>query len=374
MALFADIETDAAREYGSRPRRGAQLGWFLLIFAILGITVVAFLPAPYVVEQPGPVFDTLGAAQAGAKEVPLIEIEGETTYPTAGTLSMLTVTIYGNRQNQPSWIEIAAAWLDPSKAVLPLDRVYPEGVTVEQSAEQSRVEMLNSQQEAIAAALAELDYSYSSTLSVAQTMEGSPADEVLEEGDIIKSLNGHTFADVSELREAIAENGTDEPATIVVERDGGQLEFEVTPVMSEGEQAFAVIGILVGSDYEFPVDVEIQLENVGGPSAGMMFALGIIDKLTPGKLNGGEAVAGTGTITAAGDVGPIGGIRQKMYGALNAGNEWFLAPEANCNEVVGHVPEGLSVYAVGTLDEALVVLEAIESGEGLDALDTCTAA
>lgn len=369
MALFADTEPELL----VRPRRGAQLGWFFLVFAILGIAIVAFLPAPYVIEQPGPVFNTLGSVQAGGQEVPLIEIDDERTYETDGTLSMLTVTIFGNRQNPPSWIEVAAAWIDPSKAVLPLDEVYPEGVTVEQSTELSRVEMLNSQQEAIAAGLSELGYSYTSTLTVVQAMEGGPSDGLLEEGDLIRTVNGETFGNVSELREAIADNGVNRPATIVVERDGVERSVEVTPVLSEEEEPSAIVGILVGSDYEFPIDVEIQLENVGGPSAGMMFALGIIDKLTPGELNGGEDVAGTGTITATGEVGAIGGIRQKMYGALDAGNEWFLAPFSNCDEVAGNVPNGLTVYAVATLDEALAALDAIESGEGRDALASCLA-
>src|SRR5690606_29813888 len=130
---------------------------------------------------------------------------------------------------------------------------------------------------------------------------------------------------------------------------------------SEGESPAPVFGIIVGSDYEFPFAVQIQLENVGGPSAGMMFALGIIDKLTPGALNGGERVAGTGTISSTGEVGPIGGIQQKMHGAKNAGAEWFLAPASNCDDVAGHVPAGLTVFAIDTLDDALVALAAVRS-------------
>jgi PDZ domain-containing protein len=154
-------------------------------------------------------------------------------------------------------------------------------------------------------------------------------------------------------------------------RSGESLTLEVTPVLSEGENPAPIFGIIVGGDYEFPIDVRIQLENVGGPSAGMMFALGIIDKLTPGALNGGEVIAGTGTITATGEVGPIGGIRQKMYGAVGAGAEWFLSPVDNCNEVTGHIPDGLTVFSVETLDDALAVLDAIESGQDTSGLPSC---
>jgi PDZ domain-containing protein len=144
-------------------------------------------------------------------------------------------------------------------------------------------------------------------------------------------------------------------------------------VLSEGEEPAPIVGIIVGGEYDFPVDVSIQLENVGGPSAGMMFALGIIDKLTPGELNGGELVAGTGTIAGDGTVGPIGGIRQKMYGAKDAGATWFLSPTANCDEVSGHIPGGLSVFSVDTLDDALAALEVIADGGDTSSLPTCPA-
>ncbi len=135
-----------------------------------------------------------------------------------------------------------------------------------------------------------------------------------------------------------------------------------------------VLGVGVRMDYEFPIDVELQLDNVGGPSAGMMFALGIIDKLTPGAMTGGEIVAGTGTIDSAGEVGAIGGIRQKLWGAEDAGADWFLAPASNCDEVTGHVPDGLSVFAVSTLDEARTIVEAIGEGADTSGFASCPAA
>ncbi|NKF31482.1 ATP-dependent serine peptidase containing a PDZ domain protein, partial [Pseudomonas sp. BGM005] len=119
------------------------------------------------------------------------------------------------------------------------------------------------------------------------------------------------------------------------------------------------------------IDVTLQLDNVGGPSAGMMFALGIVDTLTPGELNGGENIAGTGTIEADGTVGPIGGIRQKLYGARDAGAEFFLAPQSNCDEVTGHVPDGLTVISTGTLDDSLAALEVIADGGDVESLPTC---
>ena len=366
MPLFTDIEPEA------QPRlRRRRIGWSILGAALAGLVVVALLPAPFVIEQPGPVYDTLGDVTVDDKTVSLIDIPDEKTYPTKGTLDMLTVSIRGNRENLPNWLEVAAAYFDASRAVVPVDLIYPEGETVEQSNQQGAVDMENSQKAAIAAALTELGYDLPTTLSVVETQKGSPAAGVLKAGDVIVSVNGKTFKDVTDLRSEIAANGVDSPATVDITRDGSAKTLEITPVLSTGDDPTPILGIIVGSEFDFPFDVKIQLENVGGPSAGMMFALGIIDKLTPGELNGGEKIAGTGTIDATGVVGPIGGIRQKLYGASNAGAKFFLAPESNCNEVTGHIPGGLTVLAVKTLDDALTALHAIETGADTSSLPAC---
>ncbi len=181
------------------------------------------------------------------------------------------------------------------------------------------------------------------------------------------------MSDTPQLRELIGA-GDGAPVELGIERDGVPQTVAVTPARAEVEgTARWVIGVTTMHDYVFPIQVTIQLDNVGGPSAGMMFALGIIDTLSGGELNGGQQVAGTGTIDAAGTVGPIGGIRQKLFGARDAGASVFLAPEKNCGEVVGHVPSGLRVVAVETLDDALTALETIRDDGDLDALPTCTA-
>jgi len=368
VALFTDIEPDQPRR-----RSRVRLGWILVSVAVVAIVAVAVIPAPYVIERPGPVYDVLGEVTIDGDQTPLIQIPGEENYPTTGTLDMLTVSLRGNPDSLPSWFEIAAAYVDDSQAILPVASVYPPGVTVEDSNESGRIEMENSQREAIAAALTELGYDFPSTLTVASTTEGSPSDGVLQEGDVVTALNGESFADVSGLREAIAANGTDAAARVTIERDGAAQTVELTPELSDTAEPTAVIGVLLQSDYEFPVDVSIQLENVGGPSAGMMFALGIIDKLTPGALTGGDSIAGTGTIDAAGEVGGIGGIVQKMYGAEDAGADWFLAPAANCGEVVGNEPDGIQVIRVATLDDAVTALETISEGGDTSALPACVA-
>jgi PDZ domain-containing protein len=367
VALFADSD----RAHPPRRSRASTVGWSFIGISLAVTVVVALVPAPYVIEQPGPVFDTLGNVEVGGEEVPLIDISGAETYPAEGSLNMLTVSISGSRENPLNWFQVATAWFDSSKAVVPIDNVYPVGVTVEQSNEQSQIDMQNSQQEAVAAALTDLGYDFTTTLQVAGVSDGSPADGELEAGDTIVSVNGETFSDVTGLKSTIAANGVDTPATVVVSRDGVEQTLEVTPVLSDSTTPTPIIGITVMGDFVFPIDVTIQLEKVGGPSAGQMFALGIIDKLTPGDLTGGADVAGTGTITGDGVVGPIGGIRQKMYGALRAGADYFLAPVDNCDEVVGHVPDGLTVFAVSQLSDSLAVLDALAEGTSTAELPTC---
>jgi PDZ domain-containing protein len=204
---------------------------------------------------------------------------------------------------------------------------------------------------------------------VRQVADG-PAKGILEVGDIIDAVDGVQVHGVQSLRDQLKKNGAGTPATIAIERDGAKKEVTVTPEQTAGT---IIVGIGVQMDYEFPFTVTIQLDNVGGPSAGQMFALGIMDKLTPGSLNGGARVAGTGTIDNEGNVGPIGGIRQKMYGARSAGATVFLAPVSNCDEVTGHVPGGLHVYAVTTLDDAVKVLDAVRTGASTSGLPTCPA-
>ena len=366
MALFDD---DPSPRPQGRSRR-ERIGWIALgVAAAIGLTF-ALLPSPYVIEQPGPVYDTLGVAEHEGEEVPLIEIPDAETFPTDGELNLLTVTVLGRPGQTPNWLDVLGAWFDRTRSVVPVEAIFPPGVTDADRDAQNTAAMVDSQQDAIAAALVELGYDFPRDVTVAGVLDDSPAAGVLEEGDIITEVNGTAVNSVDELRAAVRENGGGTPASLLVVRDGEEQVIEVTPVERDGS---VVLGVGVRMDYEFPVDVELQLDNVGGPSAGMMFALGIVDKLTPGAMTGGEIVAGTGTIDSAGEVGAIGGIRQKLWGAEDAGADWFLAPASNCDEVTGNVPDGLSVFAVSNLDEARTIVEAIGEGADTSAFASCPA-
>lgn len=367
MALFG---VDRATEPVSRFTR-ARVGGWLVALAVIGLVVFSITPSPYVIERPGPVFDTLGSVTINGKKQPLIDIPVEKTYPTGGALDLLTVSALGDRQSLPSWWEVALAWANPSESVLPVDLVYPPGTTIAQSNEDGRIQMANSQKDAVAAALTELGYDLPRTVTIGALSDKSPSKGVLEPGDELASVNGKPITDVDALRAAIAESGAGKPLPITIVRNGARRDVSVTPELSTEDPKVPVIGVYPSIEYALPFEVNIQLQNVGGPSGGQMFALGIIDKLTPGELNGGKKVAGTGTITVDGTVGPIGGIRQKLYGAARSGATWFLAPKSNCNEVVGHIPDGMKVAAVSTLSDSLAALKAIETGTGINRVPSC---
>ncbi|CAL4860036.1 S16 family serine protease [Microbacterium sp. MM2322] len=373
MSLFDDASAQATPRTSPRSRRFSAGVWALVI-ALVALLILSFLPTGYVIQRQGPVVNTLGSVEnADGDDVPLISVAGAKTYPTSGALDLTTVQVVGNRERTPSWFELAQAWFDASEAVLPIDTVFPLGTTTEQRNEENAALMVDSQKEATAAALTQLGYDVDAHVGVGALSEDSPAKGILEVGDEIVSASGSAIQDTEQLRSLINER-KGEPVELVVRRDGAERTVSVTPARTESTDGPVwIIGITTARDFDFPIDVKIQLDRIGGPSAGQMFALGIIDTLTPGELNGGKQVAGTGTIDATGTIGPIGGIRQKLYGAVDAGATYFLAPDKNCDEVVGHIPGDLRVIPVSTLDDSLTALEAIRTGKGVDELPVCTA-
>jgi PDZ domain-containing protein len=334
-----------------------------VVAVVLGLLALA-LPSPYIVESPGPTFNTIGAVN----DVPLIEIPGQKTYPTSGALDMTTVYMSGGPSGSVRLFEVASAWLDPRKSVTPEELVYPPGVSGEQIQNRNVAAMDSSQETSVAAALSHLNVDFEEDLSVVGFAEDAAAADLLAPDDVIESINGTAVTNINVLRDELNASGG-EPVELKVLRDGEPETVQVAP--EANTQGAYQLGVLLETDFEFPYDVKIQLENVVGPSAGMMFALGIVDKLTPGELTGGLHVAGTGTIDSSGNVGPIGGIEQKMYGAHQRGATVFLAPEANCGDVVGNVPDGMQVVKVATLEDAVEAVTLLGEGKDGSALPAC---
>jgi PDZ domain-containing protein len=342
------------------------VGFFATLTFFAGFLVLAVLPTPYLIERPGPTYDVLGEVSGE----PVIDIQGVQSYESEGQLEILTVSIVGTPERTPNWIEVLVAWMDGSQKVVPVELLYPKDRTTEEVRSESSAMMEVSQQDAIAAALDELGYDTPRQVYVAEVVADAAASGKLVAGDFVTSINGEEILDIDQLKDIVTSWDEVEPLEIVVDRSGREVTAQVSPI-KDTEGNFR-LGVLVGYKYDFPVDVKLQLGEVGGPSGGMMFALGIIDRLTPGNLTGGLHIAGTGTIAESGEVGPIGGVVQKLYGAKRAGATVFLAPADNCDEIIGNVPSGLRVVKIEKLQDALDALEKLSADEQVKSLPSCT--
>jgi Lon-like protease len=324
---------------------------------LIAIAVAVLVPVPYVILGPGPTLNTLGKDSSGQ---PLILIAGHPTYPTSGNLNMVTISLQGGPGVNLNIFQALRAWLDPSEAVVPESELYPPGQSAQETQAQDTEQMASSQQTATAAALSELHIAYQTQVVVMQTVPGYPASRVLKPGDEILAVDGKPVTGESSLSSLITSHPVGSVLQLTVLRAGQTLTL---PVASKNSGGTPIIGVQVQEEYKFPFTVKFNVGEIGGPSAGMMFALGIIDKLTPMNLTGGKFIAGTGEITQAGQVQPIGGIQQKMIAARSAGATVFLTPAGNCSDTAGAVPAGLRIVKVSTLSQAISDLEAIKASK-----------
>ena len=343
-------------------RRTLRLLVLLLSIVLVG-AVGARIHPPYVLFRAGPVYDTLGAIDGK----PVIEVNGAPTYDATGNLAFTTVAVYGGREREITLWEYLLAHVQPDTEIRPIDEVYRPDVTREQIQEQNKAQMADAQAEAKVVALRATGRTVPETVSISAVLKGGPAEGVLRKGDRLVTVDNAAVTSAEVLRGAIRAAG-DRPVALVVRRDGADVPLQVRSIEQDGRR---MIGVGLAIDFAFPVEVSINAGDIGGPSAGLMFSLGVYDRLTPGSLTGGAKIAGTGTIADDGSVGPIGGIDHKMRGARSAeGSDWFLAPADNCGDVRGKVPDGLHVVKVASFDQARQAVEAIAGGRG-DSLATC---
>lgn len=350
-----------------------------LAMAISGVVFVValmwmvFAPAPYAVQSPGPTIDTLGEY----RDVPLIAIDGAETYPDSeGELRITTVVAAGGPGYPVNVPQAIRGWMSSTSTVLPREMLYPDEITREEMDASAQQQMSRSQHDAAIMALAELDIDVPVHLTIAGTDPHSAAHESLREGDELDGISTPDLGRVDirvypDLARTLAATPPGTDVTLHVERDGAAHDFTF-PTADDGFGG-SMLGIFLTPEFDMPFAIDIEVEKVGGPSAGSMFALGIIDLLTPGPLAGDHVVAGTGTIGLNGRIGPIGGINQKMHGALRDGAEYFLAPGENCPQVRGNVPRGLTVLRVDTLDDAVTAVDGIRDGD-VSHLPSCDAA
>jgi Lon-like protease len=338
----------------------------LLLIGML--CAVVLIRVPYSELSPGPTVNTLGEHSGD----PVLNIKDRKTYPTSGHLNMTTVRVT-SADYRMSLVEALYGWLAADIAVVPHSTLYPDGKTAEEAEEDNAEEFTQSQESAKVAALKELGLRVPTRTIVGSVVKGSPAEGELRAGDVIKAVDGTSVTRPGNVAELVTkhEPGEDVVFTVVpakaaksaekAGKDPAEARTEdvtITTIEADDDKR-AIVGIQAGTAHTFPFGIDIKLADVGGPSAGLMFALGIVDKLTSEELTAGTFVAGTGTIDDQGEVGPIGGIQMKTLAARDAGAEYFLTPEENCPTAVEAKPDGITLVKVGTMNDAMNALEDI---------------
>jgi PDZ domain-containing protein len=250
------------------------------------------------------------------------------------------------------------AWIDDSQFVVGEDEVFQPGVDREQEEQRAISQMDQSKIDASIVVLSELfDYpeEHGDGALIEATGGDCPADGELFVGDLVLAIDDRPVDSTRDARRAIDGVPLSEPVPFTVRAGGEVHEIALVREPCAGSDE-PLVGINMVN--AFPFDIEIASGNVGGPSAGLMFSLGLYDALTPGDLTDGRTIAGTGTITPSGEVGGISGIVDKVVGAERAGASVFLVPQGNMAELRGVDTGELQLISVATFAEAVEALEA----------------
>ncbi len=320
----------------------------LVLFGLLGTT----LPVPYVAQVPGPTFNTLGDIDGE----PIISVEGRERNEVRGNLNLTTV---GVSRGGLSLVQAVRGWFDDEVSVVPEESVYPPDRSEEDTREANREAFLTSEQAAQSVALGHLGYPVK--VVVQGFAEDSPSADALKEGDALEAIDGRPTPDTDALDAVLTSIPGGSEITVAYTRLGRPGTATLTTRPAE-EREGSLLGITILEQPSAPFDVDIQVEDVGGPSAGLMLTLGILDLVGDDDLTGGAVVAGTGTIDRDGNVGAIGGIPLKMVAAADIDADLFLVPADNCEEALGVADPGFPLARVATLDDALDALADFEAG------------
>lgn len=327
----------------------------LLLLLLVG---AATLPVPYIALAPGPLYDTIGRTSGK----PVIDVAARTVYhPTTGHLYLTTVSVIGAPgYSRMTLFDAMRFWVDRSVAVVPREVEYPPGADTKQVEAKTKEEMVQSQDAAKIAALRFLGEKVTTEGVVVTSVEpGKPADGKLKSGDELKTVDGQPITSATDVREKIRAHSPGDTVDVAYVRNGEAASVRIKTVASPDGSGRSIIGVAPSEQCpcKTPFDVTIALgENVGGPSAGLMFTLGILDTLTPGEVTRGMTIAGTGTMDVDGRVGPIGGIKQKLIAAKRKGAVAFLVPDGNWEEANVSPPSGLELRKVSDLKSAVAQL------------------
>ncbi|RDI23896.1 PDZ domain-containing protein [Lentzea flaviverrucosa] len=339
------------RERGLTRRTWTLIVSFLVV-AALGL-LGGFARVPYVALGPGPTYDVLGQV----KDADVVSVEGQDTFPTKGTLRMTTVSL----TDDVSLFGALGLWLSGRYALAPREEFFKPGESEQQVQENNERAFSESQTAAEVAALHHLKYP--GMVIANQVTKGSPADNVIPLGARIISVNGKQVQSAADVSGALENTKPGDRIEVAFEKDGTSQSTQLTLGTRDDGRPAGFIGISPVDRADVPFKIKISLSDVGGPSAGLIFALAIVDKLTPGELNGGKSIAGTGEITGDGTVKPIGGIAFKMVAAKEAGATAFLVPADNCADAKQQAPSDLKLIKVENLTDAVSSLEALNAGK-----------
>ena len=353
------IDNQLRRE---RKRRLIALCSVLSVLILVGL--LGFLPtSDYVVESPGPTLN-VNAKIEGKNEVVSVKNTNTLTTP----LAMTTVSVQGCDDKGITYWQLIKSELTSSDAVVNRDNVCPKNISEKTVSQMNAAQMTGSQDSAVVAAwqLTKPDAKF--TLTVEQAVTDG-AKQAFKKGDKLVSIvdadsKSVQITSYKQLREVLEKLTPGKPIKLTVERGSATQEVSVLGAKPEdSSRKGAMLGITLNVNPPAGHEVTYAVERIGGPSAGMIFALDIAQRLEGKNYAGTTPVAGTGTIDLSGNVGAIGGIKQKMLGAKDEGYKVFLAPVGNCADVVGNEPKGMTVIPVSTLSEARTAMQRVAAGQ-----------
>lgn len=346
-----------------RERKRRLVALCSLLSVLILVVALGFLPTTdYVVESPGPVLNV--NAKIEGKEVISVKNTNTSTTP----LAMTTVSVQGCDDKGITYWQLIKSELTSSDAVVNRDNVCPKNISEKTVAQVSAAQMTGSQDSAVVAAwqLTKPDTKF--TLTVEQAVTDG-AKQAFKKGDKLVSIvdadsKSVQITSYKQLREVLEKLTPGKPIKVTIERDSATQEVSVVGAKPEdSSRKGAMLGITLNINPPAGHEVTYAIKNIGGPSAGMIFALDIAQRLEGKNYAGTTPVAGTGTIDLSGNVGAIGGIKQKMLGARDEGYKVFLAPAGNCSDVVGNEPKGMTVIPVSTLSEARAAMQRVAAGQ-----------
>ncbi len=335
-----------------------------ILFVVLAALLIV-VPVPFVTWRPGNTVNVLGSNEEG----PLLEVNGIQNYPTDPSQLLMTTVSTTRVDAHVSLPEALLAHVRTRADALPREVLYPAGLSEDEVREVAVAAMDTSRSSATVAALRAAVQSVTEMPIISSVTLSGPANERLQPGDLIESVDGEEVESAEQVKEIIASREVGDPVVFTVLREG--VTESVSVALNADAQGRPDAGVKVSPGYRYAPDVVYRLDSsVVGPSAGLVFSLAIYDKITEGNLFGDEVVAGTGTMDPDGNVGAIGGVRQKLAGAEQDGATVFLLPRANCPDV-GALSTDMRLVPVSTLKDAISALQLIDEGKSYAEVPTC---